>query len=243
MKVASPNNGTSPASLISEKYSSLEYLKKDAISLGLNEMKSNATFNGVADYRVKAAGSDAPQKSGQRGALSGRIRRVEACSPCRCFEVRSAAYRCCQRRPDKVRMVQRVNATVAEYVITLTNDGNRALAPVYVRDLFPSGTEFISSSVKPSMLSSSDANWTILQLGIGNTLTITLKLNVTDEASSNLINRVEVVGLAGDIYVSAANYSSLESGFLGCCQPQVTIDKKSSIGLSRSVRSALHHYG
>ena len=36
--------GTAPATVISEKYSSLEYMKKDAVALGLSKMKSNATF-------------------------------------------------------------------------------------------------------------------------------------------------------------------------------------------------------
>jgi uncharacterized repeat protein (TIGR01451 family) len=123
----------------------------------------------------------------------------------------------------------RVNTTVAEYAITVTNDGNRALDPVYVRDLFPPGTQYISSSVKPSTLTPGDANWTILHLGIGNTLTITLKLNVTQYAPSNILNRVEVGGLAGDTFVSAANYSYLEPGWLNCCQPSVAVKKSARL--------------
>ena len=38
------DNGTSPASIISELLIS-NYLKKDAVSLGLSEMRSNATFH------------------------------------------------------------------------------------------------------------------------------------------------------------------------------------------------------
>ena len=33
--------------------------------------------------------------------------------------------------------VNRVNGTVADYVITLTNDGSKSLAPLYVTDRFP----------------------------------------------------------------------------------------------------------
>ncbi len=75
-------------------------------------------------------------------------------------------------RDEVCEWFNRINSTVADYIITVTNDGNRALAPVYVWDLFPSGTQYISSSVKPSALSATDANWTILHLGIGNSLTI-----------------------------------------------------------------------
>jgi len=35
--------------------------------------------------------------------------------------------------------------------------------------------------------------------------------------------------LAGDKYVSAANYSYLEPGWLGCCQPSVAIDKRAQL--------------
>jgi uncharacterized repeat protein (TIGR01451 family) len=227
----SPNNGTAPASLISEKYSSLEYLKKDAISLGLNEMKSDATFKGVADYRAKAASSDAPApyEVDNEERYVGEYdvsRHVLLTGVSRYDQPHIAVTKIGQMKSE---WFNTVNATVAEYAITVTNDGNRALAPVYVRDLFPPGTEFISSSLKPSMLSSSGSNWTILHLGIGNTLTINLKVNVTEEASSYLVNRVEAIGLAGDKYVSAANYSSLESGFLSCCQPQVAVDKRAKL--------------
>jgi len=184
---------------------------------------------GVADYRAKAASSDAPYEVDNEERYVGEYdvsRHVLLTGISRYDQPHIAVTKDGRMKSE---WFQKVNATVAEYVITVTNDGNRALAPVYVRDLFPPGTEFIGSSVKPSMLSSSDANWTILHLGIGNTLAITLKLNVTEGASSSVINRVEVVGLAGDKYVSAANYSSLESGFLSCCQPQVAVEKSAQL--------------
>ena len=68
--------------------------------------------------------------------------------------------------------VNRKNTTVAEYNISITNDGNRALAPIYVRDLFPPGTEYISSTLMPTEVSKSAANRTVLHLGRGDTLAI-----------------------------------------------------------------------
>ena len=224
-----PNNGTAPATLISEKYSSLEYLKKDAVALGLNEMKSNATFEGVADYRAKVASSDAPHEVDNEERYVGEFgvsRHVLLTGVSRYDQPHVAVTK---EGELKSEWYNRVNTTVAEYAITVTNDGNRALDPVYVRDLFPPGTQYISSSVKPSTLTPGDANWTILHLGIGNTLTITLKLNVTEYAPSNILNRVEVGGLAGDTFVSAANYSYLEPGWLNCCSPSVAVKKSAQL--------------
>ena len=76
------------------------------------------------------------------------------------------------------RWFNKTNARVAEYIITITNDGNHALAPINVRDIFPHGTEYIGSSIRPSSLSGNEANWTLLHLGIGNTIEIELELNV-----------------------------------------------------------------
>lgn len=75
-----------------------------------------------------------------------------------------------------------INSTVVEYAITVSNDGNRALAPVYVRDVFPPATQFVSSSLKPTAPSQAEANWTLLHLGIGDSMTIELKLNLTEDA-------------------------------------------------------------
>ena len=47
------------------------------------------------------------------------------------------------------RFFNKTMADVMQYVITITNDGNRALAPINVRDIFPPGTEYIGSSIRP----------------------------------------------------------------------------------------------
>lgn len=46
------DNSSPPASYINERYSSLDYLKKESIASGLNEMNTNVSFSGVADYRI-----------------------------------------------------------------------------------------------------------------------------------------------------------------------------------------------
>ena len=56
------NSSASPATYISERYSSIDYLKKDSVALGLNEMKTNASFSGMADFKVKAVGTNRTDK-------------------------------------------------------------------------------------------------------------------------------------------------------------------------------------
>ncbi|MCX6674386.1 MAG: DUF11 domain-containing protein, partial [Methanothrix sp.] len=227
--VCSNNSAAAPATLISEKYSSLEYLKKDSIALGLNEMKTNATFKGVADYRAKTVSSNATDKVDSEERYVGEYdvsRHVLLTGVSKYDQPHISVTKDGQIKSE---WVNRVNSTVADYIITVTNDGNRALAPIYVTDIFPPKTQYVSSSVRPSSLSASGANWTILHLGIGNSLTILLKLNITEDAPSNVLNRVVVSAITGDTIVSAANYSSLEYDWLGCCPPRVAIEKKAQL--------------
>jgi len=132
-----------------------------------------------------------------------------------------------------------INSTVADYTITITNDGNRALAPVYLVDFFPPGTQYISSSVKPTTLSATTANWTILHLGIGNSLSINLKLNITENASDNVLNCVQVSGVAGQSLISSSNCTSLDTAWLGCCSSTVSVEKKAILD---QIDPAVVHY-
>jgi len=122
--------------------------------------------------------------------------------------------------------VNRVNGTVADYVITVTNDGSKSLAPLYLTDRIPVGTEYVSSSYKPTSVSATTANWTILHLGVGSSVTISLKLNVTKEVAGSIVNRVSVSGIAGDSIVTASNYTTLVSDMLPCClSNKIVLDK------------------
>ena len=221
-----PANGTSPASIISESYSSLDYLKKDAVSLGLSEMRSNATFKGVADYRAKATSSNGTDLIDSEDRYIGEFTttRSIALSGVSNYDQPHISIRKEGRiRPE---WFDRKNLTVAEYNISITNDGNCALAPLYVQDLLPPGTEYIGSSLQPVAIGEDAVNWTVLHLGIGDTLSITLKLNVTESAPGNLLNRAEVSGMARGRYVTASAYSSIEHDWIGCCQPMMALEKE-----------------
>ncbi|MDD4162403.1 MAG: hypothetical protein PHW87_07975, partial [Methanothrix sp.] len=226
------DNGTAPATVLSERYSSVEYLKKDSIALGLNEMKTNATFQGVADYRAKAVSSNGTDRVDNEERYAGdfSLRRHVLMTGVAKYDYPHITVT--KEGLMKSAMFNGTNSTVADYVITITNDGNRALAPVYVWDHFPPGTQYINSSYKPSALSATEANWTILHLGIGNSLTINLRLNITENAPGNVLNCVVASGITGDTLVSSTNCFSLDSDWLGCCPPKVSVEKKARLDSS-----------
>ncbi|MCX6678949.1 MAG: GEVED domain-containing protein [Methanothrix sp.] len=227
--VAKVDSSSPPASYISERYSRLASLKKDSVALGLNEMKTNASFRGQADYRVLSVGTNRSNKIDNEDRYVGQYAVTR--------NVRIGGVSKYDRPHITVKKegqlaskwFNRTNAKVADYAITITNDGTSSLAPINVRDIFPPGTEYISSSIRPSSLSRSDVNWTLLHLGIGNSVTIQLTLNITDYAPENIVNRVMVCGMKGDGCISAAAYSSLESGSMGCCPPDVFVDKTAKL--------------
>ncbi len=221
--------GTAPATVISEKYSSLDYMKKETVALGLNEMKTNATFQGVADYKSQSVGTNGSTMVDDEESYVGQydVSRHVLITGASKYDYPHIVVS--KEGVMKNELVNAVNSTVVDYTITVTNDGNRALAPVYVQDLFPPGTEYVSSSVKPSSLSETDANWTLLHLGIGNSLTIELRLNITESAPGNVINRVEAVGFTGDTTVSSSNSSSLVFDWIPCCPSSIGMEKVAEI--------------
>ena len=117
------------------------------------------------------------------------------------------------------------NKTFVDYTILVQNDGNRALGPIYVSDMFPQDTEFVNASLKPSILTTGFANWTLLHLPVGGYSTIKLRLNVTDNAMGDLVNRVSVAAGYNGNWIVASNYHVLESGWLKCCAPRITLQK------------------
>jgi uncharacterized repeat protein (TIGR01451 family) len=118
------------------------------------------------------------------------------------------------------------NGTLAEYTIRITNDGDRALAPIQVRDIFPPGTQYVRSTIRPVKLDTAFADWTLAHLGIGDTIVIGLTLNITKSAQGNLVNRVDVCGSYSGSSVCTGNYSVQEFNWLTCCPPKVQLSKK-----------------
>ena len=225
-----PANTSAPATYISERFSSLNYLDKETVAAGLNEMKTNASFSGMADFRAKATYSN------KTGEIDNEERYVGEYDISRKVQFTGVSK---YGRPHitvtkegnmTTRWFNKTMANVAEYTITIVNDGNVALAPIHIRDIFPPGTEYIYSSIRPESYTNSEANWSLMNLGVGNSIQLELTLNVTDYAPGNVVNRVMVCGMNGDEgCVSGSAYSALEFGGMTCCPPEVVLDKVANI--------------
>jgi len=239
LPVINTSNSSPPASYISERFSSLDYLKKETIAAGLNEMNTNVSFSGIADFEVKSIGENRTTQIDNEERYVGQYDISRKVLLTGVSKYDRPHITVTKEGNMTTKWFNKTNAQIVEYVITITNDGNRALAPINVRDIFPPGTEYISSSIRPSSLSKTEANWTLLRLGIGNTIEIELELNVTEYAPDNIVNRVMVCGMNGDACVSGAAYSALESGGLGCCSPEVFVDKTAELD---ALDRAMVHY-
>jgi uncharacterized repeat protein (TIGR01451 family) len=204
----------------------LDYLKKDSVALGLNEMKTNASFSGQADFEARSIGENQATKVNNEERYVGQynIARKVLLTGVSKYDRPHITVK--KEGKMTISWFNKTNSLVARYFITITNDGNVALAPINVRDIFPMGTEYIGSSIRPASLSQTDVNWTLVHLGIGNTIEVELELNVTDYAPGNIVNRVMVCGMNGDACVSGAAYAALESAELPCCLAEVRLDKR-----------------
>jgi uncharacterized repeat protein (TIGR01451 family) len=224
-----------PASFIGEQFSQADYLKKNATAIGLDEMDTEAEFSGRAQFKSQYVKS----KDQTRDELSlydeyagkYKINRKLSLNGVAAFDEPHLSI-------SKVGSMDPAGGSFINYVLTVVNDGNRALGPVYILDLFPSGTEYVYSSLRPSELASNSAQWTLVNLGIGSSSTIELKLNATED-QDNLVNSVQARGGYNDKWVSAQNYSALQLNWLSCCPPQLRTSKTGYVDVNDST---LVHY-
>jgi len=212
-----------PDSFIGERFSSADYLNKSTVVVGLSQMKTEADFQGRAEFdvRVDAEANDSEQQVALYQEYAGRynIRRNVDVSGV-------ARYNLPHITVTKSGKLATTAGSLVDYTITVTNDGNRALGPVYVQDLFPAGAEYVYSSMRPSAQNASSARWTLLSLGIGASTTIDLRLNMT---AGYGINRVQADGGYDGEWVSSQNYSTIEGGWLSCCPPQIWADMTAEV--------------
>ncbi|HOO54732.1 MAG TPA: hypothetical protein PLM24_05970 [Methanothrix sp.] len=197
-------------SYIGEEYSGVSHLDKTTVALGLNEMKTEAEFSGTARYRV-VSDDDIDMDEQYEGdySLQRNVQLNEA-----------SGYGQPHLNVEKEgTLVDEDERTLAKYVITIENDGDRTLEPVLVRDLFPPGSSFFSSNLRPT-LTSGGANWSLTHISPGQKIPIELVLDVTNFRSDELVNRVEAFGGDDDEWVYAANFSAVEIDWLSCCSAE-----------------------
>jgi len=210
-----PAKGTKssePASFLSEEYSQADYLKKETVAKGLNQMTTEAEFSGTA--RFQAAYENVINESGNEAKFFDEY--VGTYKLARSVEIGGVArFDEPHLSISKTGHMDPAAGTFINYVITVVNDGNRALGPIYILDLFPTGTQFIYSSLRPTEVNANSCQWTLLNLGIGASTKIELKLNAMED-TDNLVNRVQVTGGYNNRWVSAQNYSDLQLDWLTC---------------------------
>lgn len=119
------------------------------------------------------------------------------------------------------------------YTISVLNDGNRALGPIYLRDVFPTGTFFFDASTKPSapdeaeLIDSPYANWTFTYLPAGKSITIYLRVKIY-QVIDVPVNWVYVAAGYDGQWVVASNPLASNFNYLSCAPSEVC--KKTSSG-------------
>jgi len=215
------------SSYIGEEYTSITELDKETVARGLNEMDTSANFSGRARFR--AVLKDEVDFDEEYEGDYSIERRVIFTGVAKYDRPHLNVTKTLVGNVTEETLPWGYNEThlegatktrkVANYIIAIENDGNKALGPIYVYDLFPPGSAYIEASLRPSELTETRANWTLLNLGIGDRVAISLKLDVTGYHPSELVNRVEVCGGInnGEELVCASNFSAIEVGWLTCC--------------------------
>ena len=218
---------TPETSYIGEEYTSITELDKETVALGLNEMDTEANFSGRARYRAILKDEvdfdeeyDGDYSIERRVIFTGIAKYDRPHLNVTKTPVGGIVEEILPWGYGEAHLEGEIKKRkVATYNIRIENDGNKALGPVYVQDLFPPGAVYINASVRPSELTETYVNWTLMNIGIGDVANINLALDVTKYHPSELVNRVEVCGGInnGDEWICASNFSALEINWLTCC--------------------------
>jgi hypothetical protein len=228
------------AAYIGQAFSEIDYLREKTVARGLNEMEANLNFSGRAEFRT-LLGED--KDDGNRDQIDTSAEYLGR------YDIRRRVLLAGTAKYDHPHISVSVKGElsagflhdseiiVASYNITLKNDGNRALGPVVVTDLFPAGAQFINASDRPSALASGIANWTLTHLAVGGSSTIELRLKVDPE--EGLVNRVLAKGAYGQSWTEAAGYSALDKSWLACYPAGIVLHKTAEID---PADSRLVHY-
>lgn len=226
-------------SFLGQEITGADYIREETVAGGLSDLDTNMSFKGAARLRAASRPDNSSELDLDESYVGG-------------YSISRKVHLGGVSRFDRPHITltkegQPVNKTaMADYRITVKNDGNAALGPVYVWDDFPAGTDYLSSTLRPTVLKKDYANWTLLYLGIGQFVTIDLRLNLTDPGDS-LTNRVYATGGHDDEWVYASNLSTIQLGWLGCCQSGLESEMQAQINLTDPrviiFRILLHNQG
>jgi len=222
----SKNVSENSTTYIGEEFSSLDRLDKETIVRGLGDVATEAEFSGTGRFRAFYVNTSVNESDSD--SVNGSMKRLRE-ADIEIDDLYSGDYSISRRTvfagsfeysephlstEKSGEIFYEDDAALARYNITLKNDGNRALGPIVVRDLFPPGAVFVNSSERTSSLTSDVAEWTFLNLGLSGTLSITLWLDVTDCRGDEIVNRLEASASYNGNVTTAAAFSALETDWL-----------------------------
>ncbi|MDD4650980.1 MAG: SdrD B-like domain-containing protein [Methanothrix sp.] len=212
---------SSSKSYLGQQISGADFIKEYTKASGLNELSSILSYRGQGRF-LAVSGPDGKSALDLDEEYIGdySLQRKVRMSGVSRFDWPHLTL-------NKTGLAEPATAT-ADYTITVQNDGNTALGPVYVWDIFPVGTDYLGSSLKPNRLHPGYANWSLLYLGIGQSVTIKLRLNLTDP-QDELVNLVYASGGIDGEWVTAGNMSVIRSSWLNCCEPGLFMEKQARI--------------
>lgn len=214
---------------LGEEYSSLKQMDKETLVAGLNYIQSQANFTGKASYRQAIEGAtDLEQEYLGRYSIKYKTSLQGTAK----FDRPHINV----IKEGQIVKPENQSRTYARYEIIIENDGNEILSPIYVNDLFPPGAVYVNSSLRPS-LADSVANWSITHLPVGGRSEITLWLEIGENLSNRLVNRVQATGSHAAGWASASNISVLECGWLPCAPSQgdqIVVKKRAFVNESAS---------
>ncbi len=195
------------SSIIAEEYSSSTRLKMKAVAANPRELKSEANFSGTAKLRT-AVGKNGTLAVDRDEMLMGD------------YELKRRIILSGAAKYDRPHLYLlkygRWVGDVAVYTITITNDGNTTIGPLFLQDIFPPGARFINATLQPNQIDRNCSNWTLLHLSIGDTFRIGINLDV-EKCEDDIINQARLVGNCSLGQVFAQNQSVIRREYLGCC--------------------------
>jgi uncharacterized repeat protein (TIGR01451 family) len=172
---------------ILERISSADYIQKEAL-MSPSFLGTTGRFNGTEYLRARLLKSSDVNGSTATAeverSLIGNYRLDTTISI-------STLPRYIYPHLDITKRVVSNDGTYIVYMINVSNDGNKTLAPVVVVDVLPEGTSFYSSTLRPNV-QGRIVSWSLLALTVGASETITLTVRL-EFISQDPVNRVQAI--------------------------------------------------
>jgi uncharacterized repeat protein (TIGR01451 family) len=217
-------SGESDKSFISTEFSNIKKLEDETVVVNPRNVETSANFSGKA--RMQAAFRNS---SGSEHGLVSIDDEYEGNYSINRHVSIMPVYDVPHISIITQGHIEKPGCNVLKYTITLINDGNRALGPIYIIDTFPSGTNFRSTSIRPLELASTYANWSIPFLGSGDLITIDLDLQIskrketyTNRVRAFTIYEVQIGKRIRDRTLRASNSSLLVADWSSCIPQNIS---------------------